>query len=43
MKLEEAARRFALEQLGEGLRDLAQRTTETAKAYSAASASPSSG
>lgn len=44
---EEAARlftlRFALEQLGEDMRDLASRTSEMAKGYSAPSASPSSG
>jgi uncharacterized membrane protein YccC len=44
---EEAARlftlRFALEQLGEDMRDLASRTTEMAKPYSGPSLSPSSG
>jgi uncharacterized membrane protein YccC len=44
---EEAARlftlRFALEQLGEDMRDLASRTSEMAKNHSGASASPSSG
>ena len=44
---EETARlftlRFALEQLGEDMRDLASRTTEMAKPYSGPSASPSSG
>ena len=44
---EETARlftlRFALEQLGEDMRDLASRTSEMAKTYSGPSASPSSG
>ena len=44
---EETARlftlRFALEQLGEDMRDLASRTTEMSKAHSGPSASPSSG
>ncbi|WP_162918193.1 FUSC family protein [Taklimakanibacter deserti] len=44
---EEVARlftlRFALDQLGEDMRDLSSRTSELAKAHSAASASPSSG
>ena len=44
---EETARlftlRFALEQLGEDMRDLASRTTEMAKPYSGPSTSPSSG
>ena len=35
--------RFALEQLGEDMRDLAERTSEMAKDHSGASASPSSG
>src|SRR6185503_12554739 len=44
---EETARlftlRFALEQLGEDMRDLASRTTEMSKPHSGPSASPSSG
>lgn len=44
---EETARlftlRFALEQLGDDMRDLASRTSEMAKGYSGPSASPSSG
>ncbi len=47
LPLEDLARlftlRFALEQLGEDMRDLASRTSEMAKAYSGPSASPSSG
>jgi uncharacterized membrane protein YccC len=47
LPLEDLARlftlRFALEQLGEDMRDLASRTSEMAKGYSAPSASPSSG